>query len=238
MCCSVRRIGRGCEHRFGLHVGQIAACIRFAVTLAPTLGAVENAGQEALALCRCAVFDERWAKQVFAHVVHACGCLSARVFLGPNDLLVHRRATSAVCLGPAETDPPGATELELPCHAHVETHLFVAGPTAAFEFGVVADNVSRKPLLDEAAEVVIGHRRERRLRRLDGRHRTAHQLGVSFAAAARFISSTMSRNGNRSNFTVAGRRSSMSSGVQRVSLYIARTSLGWLHTAILLPTAE
>ncbi len=77
------------------HVGEVGARVRFAVALAPALVAAQDAGQEALLLCGRAVRDERGREQVLAHVVDARRRLRARVLLGPDDLLVERRAATA-----------------------------------------------------------------------------------------------------------------------------------------------
>ena len=57
------------------HVGEVGARVRFAVALAPTLVAAQDAGQEPLLLLGRPVRDQRGREQVLAHVVDPRGRL-------------------------------------------------------------------------------------------------------------------------------------------------------------------
>ena len=84
--------------------------------------------------------------------------LRAGVLLGPDDLLVERRATAAGLDRPAEPDEPGRAELVLPRDPNVEADVLVAGSAAALQLGVLTDDVVGEPGRDVAPEarVVVG----------------------------------------------------------------------------------
>ena len=143
------------ESGLGLHVGEIGSGVRFAVSLAPPFVAAQDAGQETRALLRSAVLDDRGREQVLTHVIGASRCFGAHVFLGPDDLLIDRRAASAEFLRPPESDPSRFAEHLLPLDTNVEPDLFVARAAAPAQGGEFAGHVGAQPVAAEFAELPV-----------------------------------------------------------------------------------
>src|SRR5215211_1929366 len=108
--------------------------------------------------------------------------------------------------------------------------MWLTGAPEPAALGELADEVVRQPVPHLGPEALV----------LGGEakvHEDRQAFGLSPEAAAWRMASSWSMSRMRSWPTVPSSRASICSGVQRPSVYMARTSTGWFHTAILLPTA-
>ena len=154
------------------------------------------------------------------------GAAGAGVLLVEDHLLGERCAAAAVHSGPAEADPAAAPSSCSHADTVVEADLLVAGAAAA------TSSRAKSPTTCSASQVWTSVRNSSSWSTHVNRGRGLVRLLAG--RALHLLDHVEER--QALDFTVAGSRSSISSGVQRPSLYIARTSLGWLHTATLLPT--
>src|SRR5262249_24877533 len=115
----------------------------------------QDPGQEPRLLLGGAVRDERRRQQVLTHVVDASRGFRARVLLGPDDLLVERRAATTRFDRPAEPDEPRVPELALPRHAHVEADVLVTRAAASLQLRVLTDDVLGEPGGGVASEALV-----------------------------------------------------------------------------------
>ena len=135
-----------------LHVREVGAGVGLGVSLAPDLGAAEDAGEERPFLGVGAEVDDGRPEQPLADDPDPSRTARARVLLVEDHLLEQRRAAAAVLRGPAEADPTVAAELLLPREALVEQLVLVAGPAApAYD---------REPTVETIGEPRRARRRE------------------------------------------------------------------------------
>src|SRR3954471_13846741 len=140
----------------GANSGEVTAGAGLGVTLAPDVGAVQDAGQEPVLLLLRAERRDRRAGELLTEVVDPAGRAGPRVLLVEDDLLRHRRTATAGLARPPESDPAGPAELPLPLLAQLDVLVLPARSAGADEHRELSGQVLGQPAAHLVAEVLEG----------------------------------------------------------------------------------
>ena len=128
-------------------VREIASGVRFAITLTPDFGAVQNAGEEFGALRVVAKVDDGGTDEAFVHDANATRAACSGVLLIEDDLFEQTRATGTARLGPTEADPTMPPEFLFPIPTFFEKIVFIARTAATAhdaKLGAVAEAILKE----------------------------------------------------------------------------------------------
>ena len=139
----------------GGDVGQVAAGFRLGVALAPQLGAVDDAGQEAVLLGPGAVLDQRGTEEPLAEDADPARGPGLHVLLVEDHLVGDGCAPSAELHRPAQAGPPAGGQDPLPVTTDLEPERLVARTAPAAQGGELTHHVLVQPGPDLGTEGVV-----------------------------------------------------------------------------------
>lgn len=136
------------------HVGQVAAGAGLRISLAPQLGDVEDARQEALLLLGCSERDQRRPEQFLAEVVDLVRRVGAGVLLVERHPVRGGKPTAAVLDRPPQAGQPGLGEVLVPGPAFFEGLVLASWSAEPLERCEFADEIVGEPLADLGPELL------------------------------------------------------------------------------------
>ena len=138
----------------GRDVGQVAAGAGLRISLAPQLGDVEDARQEALLLLGSSERDQRGTQQFLAEVVDLVRRVGARVLLVERHPVRRGKPAPAVLDRPPQARQSGFGEVLIPRPAFLERLMLTPGSAQALECCEFADQIVGEPLADLRPELL------------------------------------------------------------------------------------
>src|SRR5262249_14928803 len=138
----------------GRDIGEIAAGAGLRISLAPQLGDIKDARQEALLLLGRSECDQRWTEQLFAEVVDLVGSIGAGVLLIERHPVRGRKPAATMLDRPPQTGQSRGREMLVPCPALFERLVLAPRSAEAFERCEFADQIVGEPTADLRPELL------------------------------------------------------------------------------------